>query len=109
MRLHYSRMHGIILECIRSHKLSRHCEVIENDSGLHFILKINTSIEDDVLRKMLLEKGVNIHALSEYYAESSANDLHRFLINYSNLSAEKMNTALDIIYSCVTGEVENKA
>lgn len=104
MRLHYSRMHGIILECIRNHKLSRHCEVIENDSGLHFILKINTSMDDDVLRKKLLEKGVNIHALSEYYVGSSANDLHRFLINYSNLSAEKMNTALDAIYQCVFGD-----
>ena len=95
MRLYYSRKRRDILKCIAESSMSTFCEVVENDSGLHFLLKIKTDIRDEELTLAMASKGINLRPLSGYYLNGEEKDLHLFIINYSNLDVNDVKKAMD--------------
>ncbi|MBQ8933620.1 MAG: hypothetical protein IJ061_04980 [Lachnospiraceae bacterium] len=98
MRLFYRRRRDKILKCISSSRLAPLCSVTENDSGLHFLLKLETSLSDREVSQRLLARGVRLQALSEYDLEKSQHpDSHIFLLNYSNIDPEELRRAADIL------------
>lgn len=97
MRLYYSRQRKKMMETIRKSKLNTVCEIMENDSGLHFLIQVKTDKEDEEILRALREKGIRINALSEYFFTPSERK-HCFIINYSNVDMEKAGKACDIFY-----------
>ena len=102
MRLYYSRKHGRVMDIIKESSLGKKCEIIENDSGLHFIIKLDTQIPDRELGKKLKEKGVKIKSLSEYYLRDGKAKEHLYIINYSNLNEDILRDACEQIYACLS-------
>ena len=102
MRLYYSRKHGRVMDIIKESSLGKRCEIIENDSGLHFIIKLDTQIPDRELGKKLKEKGVKIKSLSEYYLRDGKAKEHLYIINYSNLNEDILRDACEQIYACLS-------
>lgn len=97
MRLYYTRQRRKIIEAIEKSRLSDVCEIIENDSGLHFLLKLRTERKDRVIIDRLKNRGIRVNALSEYYF--TANDKeHLFIINYSNINIDETAEIFDEIY-----------
>jgi len=101
MRLYYIRQHSRVLEMIEESSLKDYCEVIENDSGLHFLLKLSTDISDSELGKRLRERGVSIRALSDYYLTKEKRREHYLIMNYSNIDIELLPEACERIYECL--------
>lgn len=97
-RIHYSKKRRNILSAIYQSPLSSRCQIIENDSGLHFLVRLDTDISDEELIKRLREENINIKALSEFYSKEKEEDKHIFLINYSNIDETKLEKGLDAIY-----------
>lgn len=97
MRLFYSRRRSEVLGIIESSELSKKCSIIEADSGLHFLLRLDADISDDRIKHVLAEHGIHIAALSEYYMDAQREAEHTFVISYSNLDLEKLKEALNII------------
>ena len=95
MRLFYIRQRKAILSLIYSSPMKDRCSVIENDSGLHFILRLNTTHSDKEVKELLSQEGIKISALSDY--SNSPAVCHDFIINYSNLDMEAFERALDIL------------
>ena len=85
MRLYYSRKRNEILDLIQNSRFSEKCHVIENSSGLHFLLKLDTKISDEEVIRYLKEKGMRIRALSDYYLDGDRTSRHMFILDYSNL------------------------
>lgn len=83
MRLYYIRQRKAILSLIYSSPMKDRCSVIENDSGLHFILRLHTTLSDEKVKEILKEEGIKISALSDFSHFSSIS--HDFIISYSNL------------------------
>ena len=102
MRLYYSRKHGRVMDIIKESSLGKRCEIIENDSGLHFIIKLDTQIPDRELGEKLKEKGVKIKSLSEYYLRDGKAKEHLYIINYSNLNEDILRDACEQIYACLS-------
>jgi len=96
MRLFYSRQRQKILQCISSSKLRNKCTVIENDSGLHFLLQFDTKRNDAEIKKVLAAQGINIKAMYEYYLNPNIND-HIFILDYSNIQTDNLINAFDKI------------
>ena len=71
--------------------------VIENDSGLHFLLELNIQVDDSEFCRRLLERNVRINAISGYYMDENKKNTHQFIINYSNFQIEKLSEALLIL------------
>lgn len=85
MRLYYSRKRNEILDLIQNSRFSEKCHVIENSSGLHFLLKLDTKMSDEEVTLYLKEKGLRIRALSDYYLDGDRTSRHMFILDYSNL------------------------
>ena len=95
MRLFYARQRKAVLECIQNSSINNWCEIIERDSGLHFLLSLKTEWSDEELCRRLLNKGIHIIPLSNYFHDSERSVGHTFLLNYSNLDVEKLRIALE--------------
>ncbi|NLM14116.1 MAG: PLP-dependent aminotransferase family protein [Epulopiscium sp.] len=99
MRLYYTRQRRQLMETIIKSKLGKKCEVIENDSGLHFLIKLHTHLSDQEIANRLKKKGIQMKALSEYYLEPAKSKPHYFIINYSNIDVDKVAEACEAIDS----------
>lgn len=129
MRMHYQRQRKRVIEEIEKSPLNELCKIVENDSGLHFLIGLNTDMSDVEISKILASRGVRLQALSEYFfdeaemsqgvsAENSPKKLdcsllkeapktrpgNYFILNYSNIDLEKLPKACDIIYKCIKGD-----
>ncbi len=98
MRLYYSRQRKKMIEAIKKSKLNEVCEIIENDSGLHFLIRIKTDREDVEILQALAERKIRVNALSEYFFTPSEKK-HCFIINYSNVDIEQAGKACDVFYA----------
>lgn len=96
MRLYYSRQRKKLIEIIENSPLGEKCRIRENDSGLHFLIKLETELSDAEVENRMKERGIKIKALSDYYF-SEQEKQHRFIINYSNLDEEKFREAVHVM------------
>lgn len=94
MRLRYGRKRTRILEIIREVFTEDQCRIIENGSGLHFVLELNTDISDKEIQDKLRKKKIKIGTISECYVNEAKADMHQFILNYSSLDIEGLKNAL---------------
>lgn len=76
--------------CPFAHKLT----ILEQDAGLHFLLRVDTPLSDEALVARLANQGIRVHALSHYYHDTPAQQ-HCLVVNYSNLPEEALEQALE--------------
>lgn len=101
MRNFYSRQREQVMEIINKSGLKDVCRIIEKDSGLHFLLCLDTEVSDEQLVKRLSEKKIHITALAGYYRRPPETAAHTFIFNYSNLNMERLEEALEQIRICM--------
>ena len=94
MRLHYGRKRARIIEAIKRYFSENECQIIENDSGLHFILKFNTPLTDEQFKEILSSKGILISSISDFEMNDKPQSSHEFILNYSSIDMEKLNSSL---------------
>ena len=104
MRLYYIRQRKSLISCIENSSLKDKCEIIENKSGLHFLLRLRTDIPDEVLKEKMKESGIKIQSLSEFYLSDKGAKEHYFIINYSNIDLNKFTQVSEIICSLICEE-----
>ena len=97
MRLHYGRKRQSVLSSIKSCFTEKECRVIENDSGLHFIIQFDTNLPDKTVEELLLKKGIKLQAITHFNLIKPKEDRHQFIINYSNIDADRIMDELLII------------
>lgn len=97
MRLYYRRKRITVLNILKKNLSDKECSILESDSGLHLILKLNCSIPDAELKDALLEKDININMLSEYYICPKENLQHMYLLNYSNINLERFEQTMRVL------------
>jgi GntR family transcriptional regulator/MocR family aminotransferase len=81
---------ALLKSCPFSEKLT----IMEQDAGLHFLLKINTDLSDRALTEALCNAGIRVHALSHYYHELEQ-DTHILVVNYALLSEDALSGTLE--------------
>ena len=96
MRLFYARKRRALIDAVKNSRLKDISEIMESDSGLHFLLKIDTEKTDADFSAQLQEKGIHVEFLSEFYHDKS-NREHLMIINYSNFDVQTMGDIFDII------------
>ena len=104
MRLYYIRQRKRLISCIENSSLKDKCEIIENESGLHFLLRLRTDIPDEVLKEKMKESGIKIQSLTEFYLSDKGAKEHYFIINYSNIDLNKFKKVSEIICNLICEE-----
>lgn len=97
MRLYYRRKREKVLEILRKNISESECSILESDSGLHMILKLNSRVSDKKLKSDLLSEGINIDMLSQYYSKNAERLQHMYILNYSNINLEKFSDAIKVL------------
>ena len=84
-----NRVIAMLKNCPFAHRLT----ILEQDAGLHFLLKIDTALTDRELTDTLLASGIRVHALSHYYHETG-DHTRTLVINYALAGEEELASVL---------------
>lgn len=101
MRTYYRARRDAVMQCIKKHPCYGKVKIKEADSGLHFILEINTALPDIVLKERAEEKGLKISCLSDYYYDKRRSSEHKVIINYSALDEKKTEEAVELLFGII--------
>ena len=93
MRLYYTKQREAVLSVLKEEPFKCVGRVREADSGLHFILELNTLLSDNEVKRKLEAEGIHINALSEYYHSNTDEYSHSFVISYSDMKIENFRIA----------------
>ena len=96
MRNYYRKLRDALLNAIRKSPLNSNCTILEENSGLHFLLKINTNKSDAQLKEDAKSNGLIISCMSDYFMHHHVNDNeHIIIINYSGIDANNINSIIE--------------
>ncbi len=105
MRNYYRDHRNVLLDCIKSSPLTTHVKIMEEDSGLHFLMHLKSTLTEDDLLKRFENEGIKITFLSKYYfnkpALSNNKKDHILIMNYSGLPRENMQEIINRLSNCL--------
>lgn len=92
MRNYYHAKQDYLIQCIKKSPLGKITTILEADSGLHFLLKINTSLSDTEIYTIAKTYEIKLLPISFYYKNMPVLEsfAHTFLINYSSLPMNRI-------------------
>lgn len=96
MRKFYKKRRNALVSLLENCSFSQKLTILEQDAGLHFLLKVDTALPDFDLTRELLGVGIRVKALSEYYHDQRR-DRHCLVVNYSGVKEEALEQALTAI------------
>ena len=97
MRVYYRRKRKCFFDAIRGCRAAQRMHIIEEGAGLHFLLRIDTSLPDSEMKKILARHGIHIASISDYYVKKKPEMEHVFIVNYSAIDSSRIEEAADRI------------
>ena len=96
MRKSYKSRRNTVISLLRHCAFSEKLTILEQDAGLHFLLRVDTPLPDGELTARLAQAGIRVRALSEFYQEGTAQRGY-LVVNYSGIQEEDLRKALQAI------------
>ena len=96
MRKSYKSRRNTVISLLRQCAFSEKLTILEQDAGLHFLLRVDTPLSDGELTARLAQAGIRVRALSEFYQEGTAQQGY-LVVNYSGIQEEDLRRALKAI------------
>ncbi|AMB96066.1 PLP-dependent aminotransferase family protein [Aerococcus urinae] len=97
MRRHYSKKREKVTQLIKDHFPNDQCQIIEGETGLHLVLKLQTSLSDREVKDRLLKQGIGIKSVSDYDMEPVVESRQLFLLNDAAVDLSKLQEALAVV------------
>lgn len=97
MRKAYKTKRDIIIQKIKASPLGSRAAILEENSGLHFILKLKTILPDGEIIKKARERGINISCLSQYCNTPDESKRSMLIINYSGIDMSRLDKGVEIL------------
>ncbi len=94
MRNYYHEKRDRLLRELADSALAGCCRISEEDAGLHFLMEVDTSIPDQEICAALLQEGIRIFSVAQYYENPAGKREHVFVMNYSSLKEENIKAAI---------------
>lgn len=98
MRNFYRSQRDTIISCIKKHPDYKKAVIKEENSGLHFLLQVDTDYSDAELIRRANDNGIHISCLSEYYSEQEKAIKNTLIINYSGIDKDDMEQAVSLLF-----------
>ena len=91
MRRYYKTRRDRVMEVLRTCDWCNNAMIREENAGLHFLLKVDTTLSDRELEAQFAKAGIRVRSLSSYYSGSVPLDNEKTLvINYSGLLEDEL-------------------
>ena len=107
MRNRYRQKRDAVIRMIRMGPLADRVEIMEQDAGLHFLMRLDTALSDTELRLRAAEQGIRLAMLSDYYSCARDSRQHVLVVNYSGIALEKLEEGLARLAGILNQEAEN--
>lgn len=101
MRNYYRAQRDTIISCIKKHPDYHRGTIMEENAGLHFLLKVQTEKQDEELIEDMEATGIHISCLSQYYYQKENSIPHTLIINYSGIEKDSIEKAVELLFSCL--------
>ncbi|MBE6990644.1 MAG: PLP-dependent aminotransferase family protein [Ruminococcaceae bacterium] len=88
MKTRYHQKRDTVIAAIRA-GLPR-SEIMEQDAGLHFLVRLDTALPDDELQRRAAAKGLRLALLSDYHSDPRQAPPHVLVVNYSGIQTERL-------------------
>lgn len=87
MRRAYKNRRDRLLSALKELPYAGKLTVLEEDAGLHFLVRVDTALSGEALARHCGEKGIRVAPLSRYYDGQVPPDAaHSLVVNYSGLT-----------------------
>ncbi len=94
MRKHYRSRRNQVISLLNRCPFAPRLTILEQDAGLHFLLKVDTTLSDEALTARLERAGIRVRALSHYYHGPVGPDKqHHLVVNYAGLDPAALERA----------------
>lgn len=89
LKTRYKTQRDAVISALSQCSFASRSSILEQNSGLHFLLHIDTKLTDAELKKRAADNGVLIRCLSDFAHQNGQNE-HTLVINYSGLAADRL-------------------
>ena len=90
MRKFYRARRNLTVQLLKNGPYADKLTIEELDAGLHFLVRVDTRLQDTVLTRRLLDAGIRVRTLSSYYHDEAHRDSHCLVVNYSGIREESL-------------------
>lgn len=101
MRVFYRGRRDAVLEAVAASPLRNRCQVLGEDAGLHFLLRLDTKREDRELAERCEALGIRLSFLSDYQLKPGSAPPHILVVNYPGVPLEHLPRALELLADCL--------
>jgi len=95
MRKFYKNRRNRVVTLLKTCKYSDKLTILEQDAGLHFLVRVDTGLSDEALKTRLAAAGLGIKSITDYYHLPDGENRHCFVVNYSVLDEDALERALE--------------
>ena len=99
MRKAYRTTRNRVVEVLQNCPFADRLTILEQDAGLHFIVKVNAGLSDRALAERCGRAGIRIRALSDYYHSAETADTRCLVVNYGGLKNEDIDRLASLLDS----------
>lgn len=85
------------LDAFRRGPFAGRVTISEQGAGLHFLLRLDTPLSDDELRRRAEAHGLRLRFLSDYAAAPLPAFAHTLVVNYAGLPPERLSEAVKLL------------
>ena len=97
MRKFYKTKRNRVVSLLENWEYADKLTIMEQDAGLHFLVKADTLLPDKQLEFLLERSGIRVRSLSGYYHGASVPDLGCFVVDYAGCREEDLEQALNTL------------
>ncbi|MBQ3671489.1 MAG: PLP-dependent aminotransferase family protein [Treponema sp.] len=94
MRKNYHMKRDLILHLIETCDKQKKFQVLEENSGLHFLMRLSESEDVGAFRRRMDKEKIRILPLSMYYENPPPDSERVFVMNYAGIPEEKIEEAI---------------
>lgn len=101
MRKYYKNKRNQVISLLNHWEFSHRLTILEQDAGLHFLLKLDTPLSDEQVTEVLRKAGIRARMLSEYYHDTPERaQSHLLVLSYAGMDVEQFQAMLPY-FSCL--------
>ena len=99
LRNYYQNKRDAILEIFKTAPLNQYITIKEEDSGVHFMMKLKTERTEMDMMSDSKSKGIKLAPLSKYFVgqTSNVNFQNVYVMNYSSIDLEQLPLIFDAL------------
>lgn len=89
MKKYYREQRDCLIAALDGAAFRDKMEILEQDAGLHFLLRVNTQRSDAELKALCAQAGIRVNCLSDHCLRPRESDAHCLVVAYSGFDTKK--------------------